>query len=122
MPEAQLKNSGSGLAPATEGWFVVNSPPRRVVVRGQQGRRCNFESEYGEPAVEFPQRGISVTVLEPGQTSLYHAESSQEAFLVISGECKLLVESENDSSGRGTPSTRPRGPSTASWARATGRA
>ena len=24
MPEAQLKDSGSGLASATEGWFVVN--------------------------------------------------------------------------------------------------
>ena len=24
VPEAQLKDPGSGLAPATEGWFVVN--------------------------------------------------------------------------------------------------
>ena len=24
MPEAQLEDSGSGLAPASDGWFVVN--------------------------------------------------------------------------------------------------
>ena len=37
---------------------------------------------------------IGAHVLEPGQTGLYHAESNQEAFLVISGECALLVEDE----------------------------
>ena len=59
-----------------------------------RGAACWFESEYGEPPVEFTQLGIRVTVLEPGQPSLYHAESSQEAFLVLSGECRLLVEGE----------------------------
>ena len=49
---------------------------------------------YGDAPVEFPQLGINVTVLEPGQTSLYHAEENQEAFLVLSGECSLLVEAE----------------------------
>jgi quercetin dioxygenase-like cupin family protein len=94
VPEAQLKNSGSGLAPATEGWFVVNVRDAEWWFADSRGAACNFESEYGEPAVEFPQLGINVTVLEPGQTTLYHAESSQEAFLVLSGECKLLVEGE----------------------------
>jgi uncharacterized cupin superfamily protein len=65
-----------------------------VVVLGEEGARCAFESEYGDPPVEFAQFGINVTVLEPGQTSLYHAESNQEAFLVLSGECALLVEDE----------------------------
>jgi hypothetical protein len=33
--------------------------------------------------------------LEPGQpNALYHAESEQEAFLVLSWECRLLVEGE----------------------------
>ena len=94
MPEAQLENSGSGLAPATEGWFVVNVRDAEWWFADSRGARCSFESEYGEPAVEFPQLGINVTVLEPGQTTLYHAESSQDAFLVLSGECKLLVEGE----------------------------
>ena len=44
--------------------------------------------------MEFPQLGINVTVLEPGQSGVYHAESNQEAFLVLGGECRLLVERE----------------------------
>ena len=92
MPEAQLKDSGSGLAPATEGWFVVNVRDAEWWFADSRGARCSFESEYGEPAIEFPQLGINVTVLEPGQSGVYHAESNQEALLVLSGECRLLVE------------------------------
>jgi len=34
-------------------------------------------------------------VVQPGQASgLYHAESNQENFLVLAGECLLLVEGE----------------------------
>ena len=94
MPEAQLEDSGSGLAPVTDGWFVVNVRDAEWWFSERRGAACNFESEYGEPPVEFAQLGINVTVLEPGQHSLYHAESAQEAFLVLSGECRLLVEGE----------------------------
>jgi uncharacterized cupin superfamily protein len=39
--------------------------------------------------------GVRVLVLEPGKPStLYHRESGQEGFLVISGECLLIVEGE----------------------------
>jgi uncharacterized cupin superfamily protein len=92
VPEAQLQDSGSGLAPATEGWFVVNVREAEWWLADSRGARCAFDSEYGEPAVEFAQLGINLTVLEPGQYVLYHAESNQEAFLVLAGECKLLVE------------------------------
>jgi uncharacterized cupin superfamily protein len=55
------------------------------------GSGCAFESR----AFPFPQFGINLSVLEPGQPNcLYHSESQQEAFLVLSGECKLLVEGE----------------------------
>jgi uncharacterized cupin superfamily protein len=94
MPEAQLKDSGSGLAPAAEGWFVVNVRDAEWYFADSRGARCAFENEYGDPPVEFAQFGINVTVLGPGQTVLYHAETNQEAFLVLSGECKLLVEGE----------------------------
>ena len=34
-------------------------------------------------------------VLEPGQpASVYHAESTQEAFLVLSGECLAVIDGE----------------------------
>jgi uncharacterized cupin superfamily protein len=92
VPEAQLEDSGSGLAPVTEGWFVVNVRDAEWWFTERRGARCAFENEYREPPVEFAQLGINVTVLEPGQHSLYHAESNQEAFLVLSGECSLLVE------------------------------
>src|SRR4029453_15283422 len=94
MPEAQLKDSGSGLAPAAEGWFVVNVRDAEWYFADSRGARCAFENEYGDPSVEFAQLGINVTVLEPGQTVLYHAEANQEAFLVVSGECALRAQND----------------------------
>ena len=94
MPEAQLDDFGSGLTPVTQGWFVVNVRDAEWWNSETRGARCGFENEYGEAPVEFAQLGINLTVLEPGETSLYHAEANQEAFLVLSGECALLVEGE----------------------------
>ena len=119
MRESRLGDYGSGLAPVTEGWFVVNVRDAEWWSSQTRGARCSFESEYGDPAIEFAQLGINVTVLEPRQTILYHAQANQEAFLVVSGECTLLRASSG-ASGRGTSSTLHRGPSTASWAQASG--
>ncbi len=56
----------------------------------RHGSVCGFEGY--DP---FAQLGLSLNVLEPGQPKgLYHAESAQEGFLVIAGECLLIVESE----------------------------
>jgi uncharacterized cupin superfamily protein len=90
--EARLEDHGSGLTPVTGGWFVVNVRDAEWWFTEARGARCAFENEYGDPPVEFDQVGINVTVLEPGQTTLYHAEANQEAFLVVSGECTLVVE------------------------------
>jgi quercetin dioxygenase-like cupin family protein len=94
VAEAPLEDFGSGLAPSAQGWFVVNVRDAEWWFAETRGARCAFESEYGHPPVEFDHVGINVTVLEPGQTGLYHAEANQEAFLVLSGECVLLVENE----------------------------
>jgi quercetin dioxygenase-like cupin family protein len=94
VAEARLEDFGSGLTPVTEGWFVVNVRDAEWFSSDTRGARCAFENEYGRPPIEFGQLGINVTVLEPGQTVLYHAEPNQEAFLVLSGECALLVEGE----------------------------
>ena len=94
MAEARLEDSGSGLAPVTEGWFVVNVRDAEWWFAESRGAACWFANEYGDPPVEFAQLGINVTVLEPGQSGVYHAESNQEAFLVLAGECRLLVEGE----------------------------
>jgi uncharacterized cupin superfamily protein len=92
MPEARLEDFGSGLAPAEDGWFVVNVRDAEWWT-GWCGSDCAFENEIKK--VEFQQLGIRLHVVEPGEPSgLYHAESTQEAFLVLSGECRLLVEGE----------------------------
>jgi uncharacterized cupin superfamily protein len=89
MREARLEDSGAGLAPTGEGWFVVNVRDAEWVTSDTFGSGCVFESRNAS----FAQLGINLNVLEPGQPNcLYHSESQQEAFLVLSGECKLLVE------------------------------
>jgi uncharacterized cupin superfamily protein len=91
MTEARLEDSGAGLAPTGEGWFVVNVRDAEWMTSETFGSGCVFESRD----TWFPQLGINISVLEPGQPNcLYHSESQQEAFLVLSGECKLLVEGE----------------------------
>lgn len=91
MPEAQLDHSGAGQVPAGAGWFVVNVHDARWATAQGFGSACIFES----PQAWFPQVGIRVSVLEPGRPNcLYHSESQQEAFLVLAGACRLLVEGE----------------------------
>ena len=96
VSEAQLEDVGSGLAPANEGWFVVNVRDAKWLTseggeKQPSGAECIFEGRD----VEFPQLGVRLHVLQPGESNgLYHAESEQEDFLVLSGECRLLVEGE----------------------------
>jgi uncharacterized cupin superfamily protein len=96
VPEARLEDAGSGLAPASEGWFVVNVGDARWMTAENSehkppGSDCRFES----PEAPFRQLGIKVRVLEPGQPNgIYHSENLQEDFLVLSGECRLLIEEE----------------------------
>jgi uncharacterized cupin superfamily protein len=48
-----------------------------------------------EPPGGFEQYGVNVHVVQPGQANcLYHAESNQEDFLVLHGECILVVEEQ----------------------------
>lgn len=43
----------------------------------------------------FAELGVTLQVLAPGQPStLHHAEEAQEDFLVLAGECLLLVEGQ----------------------------
>jgi len=92
VPEAQLEDAGSGLVPASEGWFIVNVRDAEWWVSKNFGSGIVFESE----AAGFPQLGINISILEPGKPNcLYHSElNQQEAFLVLSGRCKLLVDGE----------------------------
>jgi uncharacterized cupin superfamily protein len=90
--EARMEKTPSGLRPAGEGWFVVNVRDTAWVVHNAFGSGCVFENrEVGG----FPELGINISVVEPGQPlCLYHEESAQEDFLVLAGECVLLVNGE----------------------------
>jgi uncharacterized cupin superfamily protein len=102
VEEARLEAVGSGLAPAGDGWFVVNVREAAWLRNEAFGRRCVFESDArvvrDRPDLEprkFAEIGLTLAVLEPGKPSgLYHAESNQEDFVVLAGECLLLVEGE----------------------------
>lgn len=90
MPdEAPLRQTPAGLVPDGPGWFVLNARQARWLT-GSFGAYTRFEGE-----ARFPSLGINIGVLEPGQpSSRYHAEANQEDFLVLSGECLLLVEGQ----------------------------
>ena len=89
--EAQLEDTPAGIAPANEGWFVLNVRDAAWFTHDAFGAGCRFEGR-GAP---FAELGINVRVLEPGQpNALYHRECGQEDFLVLAGECLLLVEGE----------------------------
>ena len=90
VPEAPLERTDEGLVPKGEGWFVVNAKEARWIEHKTFGSGTVFE---GEP--RFGELGINIGVLEPGQPScMYHRENAQEDFLVLFGECLLLVEGE----------------------------
>ena len=89
ISEAPLTPSGSGLEPEGDGWFVLNARDARWQ-EGDFGAFTPFEG-----SARFPQFGINIGVLEPGQPScMYHRENEQEDFLVLAGECLLLIEGE----------------------------
>ena len=90
VPEAKLEQAGGGLVPAADGWFVVNVADAQGMRNERAGTYVGFEGE-----LRFPDFGISVHVLEPGQANgLYHSESVQEGFLVLYGECLVLIEGQ----------------------------
>ena len=96
MPEAPLQESGSGLAPTGEGWFTVNLRDAMwLTTEGGEKQRSGSECFFETPMAQFAQLGVRVHVLPPGEPNgAYHAENQQEDFLVLAGECRLLVEGE----------------------------
>jgi uncharacterized cupin superfamily protein len=102
VTEARLERVASGLAPVTPGWFVVNTADAAWTYNEAYGGVCIFESDefvlMDRPdltAYEKPEAGFTIRVVPPGKPSaLYHAESVQEDFLVLMGECVLIIEDQ----------------------------
>jgi uncharacterized cupin superfamily protein len=90
VPEAPLERTEAGLVPVGEGWFVLNAREARWRHRPGRGESLPFEGE-----TDFPQVGITLYVLGPGEPiGMYHWEANQEDFLVLSGEALLIIEGE----------------------------
>jgi uncharacterized cupin superfamily protein len=74
-----------------EDWYVVNLADAEWLTseggeKRPSGSECTFESE---------QLGVRIHVLPPGEPNgCYHSESQQEDFLVLAGECIVIVEGE----------------------------
>jgi uncharacterized cupin superfamily protein len=91
IDEAPMEETESGRGPAGPGWFAVNVRDATWLTNEKWGDACVFETE----AAEFEQIGYDLHILQPGQANgFYHREEDQEDFLVLSGECLLIVEGE----------------------------
>jgi len=102
VPQARLEDVGCGLVPVSPGWFAVNVRDAAWITNEAFGARCLFEADIPalreRPDIEprrFEHIGIKLAVFEPGQpTGFYHADSAEENFLVLQGECVARIEAE----------------------------
>jgi uncharacterized cupin superfamily protein len=90
VPEALLEETELGLRPAGKGWFVLNARDARWADRRGRGSEAGLQGRG-----DFAQLGVGLYVLEPGEPmAMYHWETDQEDFLVLSGEALLVVEGQ----------------------------
>jgi len=95
VPEAAVKETESGRVAAGDGWFVLNARDARWVHRQGRGESLPFTGWADGEEAHFPQVGVNLFVLGPGQPmSMYHREADQEDFFVLAGEALLVVEGE----------------------------
>jgi uncharacterized cupin superfamily protein len=89
-PEAALERSEHGPMAVGKGWFVLNACEARWFKREGQGFTPALQGRG-----DFPQLALGLYVLAPGEPmAMYHWETDQEDFLVLSGEALLVIEGE----------------------------
>lgn len=77
---------------SAQNWFVKNVSDCPWFGTEKFGQVAVFE---GAGDARFKQIGVNIHIVAPGQPAcLYHREDQQEDFLVLKGECKLLVEEQ----------------------------
>ena len=87
--EARMADTPYGRYVTSEGWFVLNLGDALAVRNEEKGGVA-----YPIEAREHPFQGFGVHLRVLWPNALYHAEGVQEGFLVLSGECTLIVEEE----------------------------
>jgi len=91
VKEASSEETPYGRYVTSDGWFVHNLADALAVRQEKGGALYPLEPRESP----FRDLGVNVRVLWPGDANaLYHAEGVQEGFLVLSGECTLIVEDE----------------------------
>jgi uncharacterized cupin superfamily protein len=76
----------------SDGWFVLNLEDALAVRNLEKGGALYPIEPREHP---FEDLGVHLRILSPGDpNALYHAEGVQEGFLVLSGECTLIVEED----------------------------
>jgi uncharacterized cupin superfamily protein len=92
VKEASSEETPYGRYVTSDGWFVLNLA-HALAVRNEEKGGATYPIEPRE--APFGDFGVNVRVLEAGQpNALYHSEGVQEGFLVLSGECTLVVDEE----------------------------
>jgi len=90
--EASSEETPYGRYVTSDGWFVLNLGQALAVRNEEKGGAAYPLEPRTHP---FRDVGVKVCVLRPGDpNALYHSEGVQEGFLVLSGECTLIVEEE----------------------------
>ena len=90
--EASADETPYGRYIGSDGWFVLNLADA-LAVRNEEKGGATYPLESRDHP--FADVGVRVCVLWPGDpNALYHSEDAQEGFLVLSGECLLIVEGE----------------------------
>ena len=62
VPEAKLEATERGTIPRGDGWFVLNARDARWTPAEGRGAYCLFEG-----AQDFPQMGVHLVTLAPGE-------------------------------------------------------
>ena len=92
VQEAGSEETPYGRYVTSEGWFVHNLSGALAVRNEEKGGALYPLEPREAPFADF---GVNVRVLWPGDANaLYHSEGAQEGFLVLAGECTLIVEEE----------------------------
>ena len=84
-----MRETPVGSIPQGDGWFVVNERDVSWIESDERGQDTDIEGDQN-----WDQLGFRIQVLGPGQRGLYHRERGQEDFLVVAGECLLVIEGQ----------------------------
>ncbi|MEA2126301.1 MAG: hypothetical protein QOI80_3083 [Solirubrobacteraceae bacterium] len=71
--------------------FIINTADAQALSHSRRATIIQFESERRS----WPDIGVNIQIMEPGQPNCrYHSEPVQEDFLVLHGECIVIIDGE----------------------------